>query len=233
MRQVAIPVGQQGSYLCADDIVLPLHGFRQVLEQIGQARAGFGAFRQQLDSPLPTVCNRSRVELRLQARLLHDLEQFCRSEGNTIGQGIVVLIGRRLGSVDKRISLALDRTADRAQLLVHVVLDLGVAMRIGQIVSLPVEDVGVTQPVVRQLIGGMRNIDADVLFLRLAQQRAVVNLLGELVGTAVAAPRLIPASPLKQVVGLIQIALDCFNLRHLFRAQQFQQAVPGNGVVAR
>ncbi len=232
MRQVAVAFGQQRRRLGADDILLALHGFPEVAEQVGQPCAGLGTFRQELDAPLPAVGDRGRVELRLQAGLLHDVEQLGRRVGDAVGERIVVLVGCGLGGVDEGVGLALHGGADRTQLLVDVVLDLRVAVGVGQVVGLAVEHVGVAQPVVRQLVGGLGHVDADVLLLRLAQQGVVVDLLGKLVGPAVAAPRLVPAAAFEQVVRLVQVAFDRLDLRHLFGAQQLEQAVPGNGVVA-
>ncbi len=51
-------------------------------------------------------------------------------------------------------------------------------------------------------------------------------------GPPVAAPRLVPAAALEQVVRLVEVAFDRLDLGHLLGAQQLEEAVPADGVVA-
>ena len=176
--------------------------------------------------------DRGRVELRLQAGVLHDVEQLGGRVGDAVGERVVVLVGGGLGRVDEGVGLALHGGADRPQLFVDLVLHLRVAVGVGQVVGLAVEHVGVAQVVAVQVVGGLRHVDADVLLLGLALQGVVFDLGGKFEGPPVAPPCLVPAAALEQVVRLVQVAFDRLDLRHLLGAQQLEQAVPGDRVVA-
>ncbi len=155
VRQVAVAVGQQRRRLGADEVLLALHGFAEVAEQVGQPGAGLGTFGQELDTPLPAVGDRGGVELGLEAGILHNVEQLGGGVGDAVGERVVVLVGGGLGGVHERVGFALHGRANGTQLFVHLVLHLGVAVGVGEVVGLAVEHEGVAQVVAVQVVGGL------------------------------------------------------------------------------